>query len=34
MRHTNCITWNKGRKLRNEENEKFKWFDMEYGEKY
>ena len=33
MRHTHCRTWNMARKRTNEENEKLKWYDLEYGEK-
>ena len=34
MRHKHCLTWNIGRKLTTEENEKLTWQDMKYGEKH
>ena len=33
MRNAHCRTWIMARKLKNEENEKITWQELEYGEK-
>ena len=34
MKHKHYMTWNMGRKLTNEKNEKLTCQDMKYGEKH